>query len=203
MARTKVVNTELVCRYCEREFTHNRGLGNHIATAPGHPSLREYFLKYIDSTAGVCRCGNATEFISLVCGFRKYCARDCACRNLFGARERKGPRIRKPKDHKNCEKCGQAYAPDNGRQRWCLTCGPSPLARSRLHRYDLSQQEFEVLLQKQNGRCALCERDPLFIDHDHVTGVVRGILCPGCNTSLSRFEEHGWSMRASKYLEPK
>lgn len=34
----------------------------------------------------------------------------------------------------------------------------------------------------QDGRCALCNRrDPLIEDHDHVTGLVRGYLCRGCN----------------------
>jgi len=46
----------------------------------------------------------------------------------------------------------------------------------------------EQLYRKQKGRCALC-RLPLRmektrIDHDHVTGRVRGILCPYCNSIL-------------------
>jgi hypothetical protein len=37
----------------------------------------------------------------------------------------------------------------------------------------------------QAGRCAACgERyHHLVVDHDHGTGLVRGLLCPGCNTS--------------------
>ncbi|MEU7855231.1 endonuclease domain-containing protein [Nonomuraea sp. NPDC049141] len=34
-----------------------------------------------------------------------------------------------------------------------------------------------------HGRCAICQEDrgQLVIDHDHTTGLVRGLLCKGCN----------------------
>lgn len=36
----------------------------------------------------------------------------------------------------------------------------------------------------QDGRCALCGfRDRLVEDHDHDTGLVRGMLCQSCNTT--------------------
>ena len=43
----------------------------------------------------------------------------------------------------------------------------------------------------QEGRCASCGRsrywDRLFVDHDHVTGLIRGLLCDSCNSK----EGHG------------
>lgn len=40
-----------------------------------------------------------------------------------------------------------------------------------------------ILEHWQNGRCAICgHRSGLVEDHDHVTGLVRGYLCRGCNT---------------------
>jgi hypothetical protein len=38
--------------------------------------------------------------------------------------------------------------------------------------------------QWHDGRCALCgRRARLVTDHDHQTGLVRGMLCTGCNTA--------------------
>lgn len=42
----------------------------------------------------------------------------------------------------------------------------------------------------QNGRCAICgHRRELVEDHDHVTGLVRGYLCRGCNTQEGIYGE--------------
>ena len=48
--------------------------------------------------------------------------------------------------------------------------------------------EYDVRWKCQNGRCALCHQlgRPLHVDHDHETGVVRGLICCGCNTALGR-----------------
>lgn len=43
----------------------------------------------------------------------------------------------------------------------------------------------KALRVHQAGVCALCERvgKRLVVDHDHVTKLVRGLLCVRCNTS--------------------
>jgi Recombination endonuclease VII len=41
------------------------------------------------------------------------------------------------------------------------------------------------MLAAQGGVCAVCEKpDPEHVDHDHETGVVRGMLCFNCNQAL-------------------
>ena len=51
--------------------------------------------------------------------------------------------------------------------------------------YGLSFQEYQDLVQKQNKRCAICGLvRKLYIDHDHETNQVRGLLCLQCNTRL-------------------
>ena len=39
------------------------------------------------------------------------------------------------------------------------------------------------------GNCEICGRthDKMHVDHDHVTGGFRGILCSRCNTGLGLF----------------
>lgn len=48
------------------------------------------------------------------------------------------------------------------------------------------------LLMKQVGKCVLCRRKPSVpcLDHCHSDGVVRGVLCRGCNALLGKIENN-------------
>lgn len=54
--------------------------------------------------------------------------------------------------------------------------------------FGITLAEYEELLDFQGGSCALCPTVPttrsLAVDHDHVTGEVRAILCFSCNKLL-------------------
>jgi Recombination endonuclease VII len=74
-------------------------------------------------------------------------------------------------------------------------------------KFGLTAEEYDALLQCQDGRCAIC-REPgndsiaLHVDHDHVTGRVRGLLCFRCNGGLGQFrEEPELLRRAAWYVE--
>lgn len=63
-------------------------------------------------------------------------------------------------------------------------------------RYGLTQESFEKLLQTQSYSCAICEESLLdlprshrHVDHCHITGKVRGVLCHHCNTALGGFKD--------------
>lgn len=70
-------------------------------------------------------------------------------------------------------------------------------------RYGISAAEVDELIQQQGGLCAICgEERATQVDHDHQKGIVRGILCDGCNGGLSAFDEDDDLLeRAEKYLE--
>lgn len=65
-----------------------------------------------------------------------------------------------------------------------------------LKRYNLSKEAFEKLLEDQNFTCAICLKVPLemengyCVDHDHISGEVRGILCQQCNSGLGMFKDN-------------
>lgn len=55
--------------------------------------------------------------------------------------------------------------------------------------YGLGPGEYDRLKAFQGGKCAICRRATgasraLSVDHDHVTGQVRGCLCRPCNSML-------------------
>lgn len=55
----------------------------------------------------------------------------------------------------------------------------------RLRQYGLSPDSFLELSSSQGNRCAICkEETKLVVDHSHITGSVRGLLCCRCNSML-------------------
>jgi hypothetical protein len=72
-----------------------------------------------------------------------------------------------------------------------------------MHRYGIGADEFDDLVRRQGGVCAICGRaDPEHVDHDHDTGDVRGILCFNCNGGLGQFRDSVHALRAAAaYLE--
>jgi Recombination endonuclease VII len=59
--------------------------------------------------------------------------------------------------------------------------------------YGISQADYDALLAKQGGRCAICRKLPknerLCVDHCHLTGMIRGLLCRQCNFGLGSLGE--------------
>lgn len=61
--------------------------------------------------------------------------------------------------------------------------------------YGLTPEDFDRMAANQNGLCAICGGPPeksknkLDIDHDHITGKVRGLLCGSCNKGLGMFKD--------------
>jgi hypothetical protein len=66
--------------------------------------------------------------------------------------------------------------------------------KMRIRRYNLPKDEYDALMKKQGGTCAICKapewngRGP-HVDHSHVTGKVRGILCHNCNNALGMIKD--------------
>lgn len=73
--------------------------------------------------------------------------------------------------------------------------------------YGLRRGGYALLLREQNGVCAICMRATgrtrrLCVDHDHETGVVRGLLCSTCNKILGHArDDQEFFRRAMNYLE--
>ncbi len=97
----------------------------------------------------------------------------------------------------NCKECQQDY---------------SKLHQTRLHlkkNFNLTENEYAFLLDRQNGVCAICKEEetvidgqtkklkPLSVDHCHKTNKVRGLLCTNCNLGLGKFKDEPYLLKAA------
>ena len=89
---------------------------------------------------------------------------------------------------------GQVCAVDSCERppRWRQYCASH--AR-RLRRFGVTAEEVADIFLGQNGRCAICRaKEPSgsgdwHIDHDHVTGKIRGLLCNRCNLAIGLLQD--------------
>lgn len=144
------------------------------------------------------------------------------CRACFAAHQRGERGTTVPNDPQVCHSCGADYVPAQVKKnaRFCsVKCKDAERkasGRSReghlLRKFGITPDDYDAMLAAQNGGCALCGvapadqsakyRDYLHVDHDHVTGRVRGLLCGEHNMLLGRFNDNPAVLRrAADYLE--
>lgn len=61
-----------------------------------------------------------------------------------------------------------------------------------LSNYNITLEEYRKLLEGQNGVCKICGKSDskaLSVDHSHITGEIRGLLCQKCNSGLGMFND--------------
>jgi len=63
--------------------------------------------------------------------------------------------------------------------------------------YGITPETYTDLLIRQGGGCAVCGSRKgnartacLHVDHDHITGFVRGLLCSRCNTAFGLLDDN-------------
>jgi hypothetical protein len=72
--------------------------------------------------------------------------------------------------------------------------------------YNINYEKYLEIVNEQEGKCAICGlfnlEKPLFVDHCHTTGKIRGLLCSLCNTGLGGFRDNTISLlKAIEYLK--
>lgn len=77
--------------------------------------------------------------------------------------------------------------------------------RLRAAKYGITELNYLAIHSAQEGKCAICGspfcgKSPR-IDHDHATGIVRGLLCHNCNAGIGLFKDRPELLRsAASYL---
>lgn len=61
--------------------------------------------------------------------------------------------------------------------------------------FGINLTQYNSLLLSQKNHCAICPKEPskkrrLAVDHDHITGRIRGLLCTRCNVALGLLRDN-------------
>lgn len=164
---------------------------------------------YVRSAACLCECGR--EVVVKVAKLHSGHTKSCGCLR------KKQQRLHWPKTEayeKYCVKCQLtkstlAFARDRRKADQlfssCRTCNRE--FRDNYSKYGISLETYAELSEKQNNKCAICEKvcssgRKLAVDHNHKTDKVRALLCVKCNMALGGFEDNVTTMlRAIEYLK--
>ncbi len=147
-----------------------------------------------------------------------HACRNCGCEILRSVTEEK-------KSTGYCKNCHPQHRPvktnHDGVLKYCKACDRNlPLDKfirrgnnqqgfstccakcHNLKKFGINSLEYELLYEKQDGKCAICnnpetandknksELRSLAVDHDLVTGKVRGLLCTNCNIGLGHLKDN-------------
>ncbi len=152
-------------------------------------------------------------------GYRLEC-KDCRNKIIREDREERNKQLyngkyREIPKQRKCPKCGKTkdasefgYNRTNahGLKCWCKIC----TTKERSQRYDIVYPYYKELLEKQNGKCAICghadsnniRTQRFAIDHNHKTEMVRGLLCTKCNHAIGMLGDNTDILeKALKYLK--
>jgi hypothetical protein len=131
------------------------------------------------------------------------------CNNKAGLANRTAKRMA-ARAGRSCKRCGDAIPTDlrvatdfcsqQCRRAWRHADKGRVYQRSRL--YGLTPDDYAEMISQQDNRCAICgtmewggKSGEPHIDHDHITGEVRGLLCASCNYGLGCFKDESKRLR--------
>ena len=76
------------------------------------------------------------------------------------------------------------------------------------YQYGITPFDYDEKVKEQSNKCFICKQEagynnkPLYVDHCHVTGTVRKLLCQHCNSGLGMFKDSPeLLLKAADYLK--
>ncbi len=111
------------------------------------------------------------------------------CRACSAARKRASNRRIRTQDPETWARRRRGYVaryktrhPERMKRHW---------RKQQLRKHGITPEEFDEMAADQRGLCLVCEEKPerLYVDHDHATGKVRGLLCVNCNFALGHAKD--------------
>lgn len=162
------------------------------------------FAKNKDTKSGLCSwCKACTSAYAKALRAKYPDRHKRAIRNWTVRNREKVRQLSREKYHRNPEK-------EKARHREFIAANPDyPREWRLINCYGITLAQYNEILAKQGGKCAICRSDSpgrkfkhLLVDHFHDTGAVRGLLCNDCNLVLGHAKDSIDVLKAAiQYLE--
>ena len=125
----------------------------------------------------------------------------CICKNCGEQFSELNIKIRAGKGKFCCNDCYKEFRSKNKKDAKELN-----RLYQKKHKYGLDKDKYYSLFKIQQNKCAICgtsfDETKAFVDHDHYSGKVRGLLCSKCNTLLGMSNDNIEILNnAIKYLK--
>lgn len=89
-------------------------------------------------------------------------------------------------------------------REYLLACAVKKFRENPGSKFGLLPEEYWEMVKEADGACQLClgKLEKKCVDHDHKTGLVRGLICFHCNTALGHIRDSQDTLRRMiDYLE--
>jgi len=145
------------------------------------------------SAAFLCQCSCGNKTIKVGSRLRKGKVRSCGCYQLECQRQ--------------CGKLSQKIGSEAHRKYPIASKERRTYFYNCRAKFNLFPQAIDNLFIRANGKCEICSeqfenhKNGANIDHNHMTGRIRGILCQRCNALLAGLEDKEFCMKATLYLK--
>lgn len=129
----------------------------------------------------------------------RHCHQCRDCVNAKARAKRAYDKIHHPERHLRRLEQNREWRKNNA-ERFRALCTSGRLRLT----YGISTADYDEMHESQGGVCAICGRTDqrrLSVDHDHVTGAIRGLLCTACNRGIATFGDNlDGALRVVEYL---
>jgi hypothetical protein len=122
------------------------------------------------------------------------------------------------KGRAKCKSCREEYLTSyrstkrertlSNKRRWKEKNPDKVKSAALMSDYGINLDQYRLMLTLQNNCCAICKvhkdtfTNALHVDHNHITGKVRGLLCLSCNRALGLLKDNkDLFLSAANYLE--
>lgn len=204
MAETKLIQ----CRHCGESFiaanarfkvcSRECTLAAHAAKVASRPKrTRATYDRAIDKVCGYC--GERFTASHFYRQAHHPSGLSYGCRSCSSAKSARYAQEKRPAylaRRKAWYDRNRAAARTASQMRYWANYGKSrEFAWRNSHGIDFTWDEYLLIHDKQDGKCAICCSDEselakkLAVDHDHATGRVRGLLCDDCNLAIGRLQD--------------